>query len=122
MPGDGSTSRGATKWKPSSIIWRGFMGLSRVVHIAMRVSADGHEVAADRVGSEDTGHTGAQAPPRVGAMVFQAMLAFEQPDERLDAVAHVAQEGPFGRVLLRRMAARGRGHDRTPGRVQVGPP
>src|SRR2546421_11940954 len=81
--------------------------LSRVVHIAMRVSADGHEVAADRVGSEDTGHTGAQAPPRVGAMVFQAMLAFEQPDERLDAVAHVAQEGPFGRVLLRRMAARG---------------
>ena len=72
--------------------------LSRVVHIAMRVSTDGHQVAADRVGSEDTSHASAQAPPGVGAMVFEAVLAFEQSDEGLDAIADVAQERPFGRV------------------------
>jgi hypothetical protein len=57
--------------------------LRRVVPITMRVSADGHEVAGNRVGSEDTSHTGAQASPGAGAMIFQAMPAFEQPDECL---------------------------------------
>src|SRR5437016_7930992 len=89
------------------------LALRRVVHIAMRVSGAAHQVVADRVGSENTRQTGAQAPPRAGAMVFEAVLAFEQPDECLDAVADVAQERPFGGVLLRRMAARGRGHDPT---------
>jgi hypothetical protein len=45
-------------------------------------------------------------------MVLQAVLALEQADQRLDAVAAGPQEGALGGVLAGRAAARGRGDDR----------
>jgi hypothetical protein len=51
-------------------------------------------------------------------MVFQAVLALEQADERLHPIADGVREGALGRVLVGGVPTRGRGADPDAGVVQ----
>src|SRR5438105_14634784 len=89
----------------------------------MNKSAEGGDkIAAEGVGGEDPGEAGPQPPPGASAVIFQPMRAFEQSNERLDAVADSAQERARGRVLRGRLPPWWRRHDPPPRRVQCGPP
>lgn len=70
-------------------------------------------------GGEHAGAPGVQPPPGTSARVFQAMRVLEPVDQGLNAIAHGADEGPFGRFLVETLQVRDRHQHRDHCMVQL---